>query len=89
MTTALIRIINWEEGNYYITDKPNPRGEIVIGGGIVSPGYYKNDEKTKEEFFEDKDTWWFRTGDIGEIHPDGSIKIIGNYFLIGNLQIKY
>ncbi|CAH1104812.1 unnamed protein product [Psylliodes chrysocephalus] len=76
MTTALIRIINWEEGNYYITDKPNPRGEIVIGGGIVSPGYYKNDEKTKEEFFEDKDTWWFRTGDIGEIHPDGSIKII-------------
>ena len=26
-----IKLINWEEGNYRISDKPNPRGEIIIG----------------------------------------------------------
>jgi long-chain acyl-CoA synthetase len=30
-TNVDIRMINWEEGHYRITDKPNPRGEIVIG----------------------------------------------------------
>ena len=25
------KLVNWEEGNYRITDKPYPRGEIVIG----------------------------------------------------------
>ena len=32
MTGAEVRLINWEEGNYKVTDKPNPRGEIVLGG---------------------------------------------------------
>ena len=26
-----IKLINWEEGNYRITDKPLARGEIVVG----------------------------------------------------------
>lgn len=26
-----IKLVNWEEGNYRITDKPIPRGEIMIG----------------------------------------------------------
>lgn len=49
----------------------------ILGGENVSPGYYKNAEKTKEDFFEDDGKRWFRTGDIGEIHEDGVIKIIG------------
>ena len=36
-----VKLINWEEGNYLVTDSPNPRGEIVIGGGNVATGYYK------------------------------------------------
>ena len=60
-----------------VTDKPNPRGEIVIGGGNVALGYYKLPEKTKEDFFTDGDGLrWFRTGDIGEMYPDGTLKII-------------
>ncbi|KAL0274114.1 UNVERIFIED_CONTAM: hypothetical protein PYX00_006617 [Menopon gallinae] len=71
-----IRLVDWEEGNYRVKDKPYPRGEIVIGGENVSNGYYKLAEKTKEDFFEENGRQWFKTGDIGEVHPDGSIKII-------------
>jgi long-chain acyl-CoA synthetase len=75
-------LINWEEGNYRVTNKPYPQGEVLIGGEMVSVGYYKNPEKTAEEFFEEDDKRWFKTGDIGEVHPDGVLKIIGE-ILIG------
>merc|ERR1712012_307890 len=71
-----IKIVNWEEGNYLITDKPYPRGEIHVGGRHVAMGYYLNEEKTKEEFYEEDDIRWFRTGDIGQVEADGVIRII-------------
>lgn len=73
-----IKLVDWEEGNYRVTDKPFPRGEIIIGGDNISPGYYKMPERTKEEFFEEGGRRWFKTGDIGEFHADGVMKIIGN-----------
>lgn len=76
-TVCDIRLENWEEAGYRVTDHPHPRGEILIGGDIVSTGYYKLPEKTKEDFFQEDGKQWFRTGDIGEFHADGSIKIIG------------
>ncbi|XP_073986590.1 acyl-CoA synthetase long-chain isoform X2 [Rhodnius prolixus] len=99
-TTACdIRLVDWDEGNYRVTDKPFPRGEIVIGGSNISPGYYKNPEKTREEFFEEDGRRWFRTGDIGECHPDGVIKIIdrkkdlvklqaGEYVSLGKVEAE-
>ncbi|CAG2120928.1 unnamed protein product, partial [Medioppia subpectinata] len=27
-----IKLVDWSEGNYRVTDSPNPRGELVIGG---------------------------------------------------------
>lgn len=71
-----IRLINWEEGNYRVTNKPYPQGEIVVGGTSVSKGYYKLPGKTDEDFFEEDGQRWFRTGDVGEVHPDGVLKII-------------
>lgn len=71
-----VRLINWEEGKYRITNKPYPQGEIVIGGDSVSKGYFKLPGKTEEEFFEQDGRRWFKTGDIGEFHPDGVLKII-------------
>lgn len=72
-----IRLVNWEEGNYKVTDKPWPRGEIYIGGGNVAKGYLKNKEKTEEEFFtDDEGRRWFKTGDIGQVEADGTLRII-------------
>uniref|UniRef100_A0A8C1IXF4 long-chain-fatty-acid--CoA ligase n=2 Tax=Cyprinus carpio TaxID=7962 RepID=A0A8C1IXF4_CYPCA len=68
---------DWEEGGYFSTDKPNPRGEILIGGPNVTMGYYKNEQKNREDFFVDANGQrWFCTGDIGEFHHDGCLKII-------------
>ena len=36
MTGAEGRLINWEEGNYKVTDQPNPRGEIILGGDSIA-----------------------------------------------------
>jgi len=71
-----IKIVNWEEGNYLITDKPYPRGEIHVGGRHVAMGYYLNEEKTKEEFYDEDEIRWFRTGDIGQVEADGVVRII-------------
>ncbi|XP_071454206.1 long-chain-fatty-acid--CoA ligase 4 isoform X1 [Hetaerina americana] len=86
-TVCDIRLVDWEEGNYRVTDKPHPRGEIIIGGETVSSGYYKNPSKTKEDFFEADGRRWFRTGDIGEAHADGVIKIIDRKKDLVKLQL--
>lgn len=49
-----------------------PRGEICLKGKTCFSGYYKNPELTNEVI---KDGW-FHTGDIGEILPNGALKII-------------
>uniref|UniRef100_A0A8D2QGW8 long-chain-fatty-acid--CoA ligase n=1 Tax=Zonotrichia albicollis TaxID=44394 RepID=A0A8D2QGW8_ZONAL len=72
-----IKLMNWEEGGYYNTDKPYPRGEILIGGQNVTVGYYKNEARTKKDFTVDENGQrWLHTGDIGEFHHDGCLKII-------------
>ncbi|CAN6572604.1 unnamed protein product [Malus baccata var. baccata] len=50
----------------------HPCGEICVRGKTVFAGYYKNPELTREAI---KDGW-FHTGDIGEILPNGVIKVI-------------
>ena len=35
---AQIKLVNWEDGGYKVTDKPNPRGEIHIGGRFITDG---------------------------------------------------
>lgn len=55
------------------------KGEVLVGGECVSMGYYKLPSKTAEEFFEEDGKRWFKTGDIGEMHPDGVLKIIGMF----------
>ncbi|CAH2243181.1 jg3976 [Pararge aegeria aegeria] len=72
-----IKLVNWVEGNYRVTNTPYRQGEVVIGGDSVAEGYYKNPDKTREEFIDIEGRRWFRSGDIAELHHDGCIKIIG------------
>lgn len=44
------KLVSWEEGGYLTSDKPMPRGEIVVGGHSVTAGYFKNQEKTNEVY---------------------------------------
>ena len=75
--------------------RPNPRGEICIGGEAVAKGYFKKDELNKESFFVENGKRWFKSGDIGEYDKTGSLKIIdrkkdlvklqlGEYVSLGN-----
>ncbi|CAF3295265.1 unnamed protein product [Rotaria sp. Silwood2] len=97
--SAEIRLIDWDEGHYKTTDKPNPRGEVLIGGKIVADSYFGDAAKENDNFKEIEGTRYFFTGDIGEVFPDGTLKIIdrkkdvvkirnGEYVSLGKVEMS-
>ncbi len=65
------------EMKYFSTDttggKPTPRGEIMVRGAGISPGYWRDPVMTKETFTSDG---WIHTGDVGRMAPQGYMTII-------------
>jgi len=58
-------------------DRPLPLGgvgTIQIRGPAVMKGYWRNPEKTAEDFTRDG---WFRTGDLGTVAEGGYVTIVG------------
>jgi fatty-acyl-CoA synthase len=46
-------------------------GEVVIHGNTVALGYYDDPEATEQSF----GSGWFRTGDLGVMHPDNYVEL--------------
>ena len=46
-------------------------GEVMFRGNIIMKGYFKNEGATNQAFYDG----WFHSGDMGVIHPDGSIQL--------------
>jgi long-chain acyl-CoA synthetase len=57
----------------YFANSHPPRGEICFRGAPVIKGYFKMPDKTAEAIDQDG---WLHSGDVGELRPNGSIKII-------------
>ena len=49
-------------------------GEVLVRGKSIFPGYWRNDEATKEAFTADG---WYATGDLGELDDEGFLSITG------------
>jgi len=54
---------------------PGEKGEIIIKGGNVMHGYWKNESATKETI---KDGWLY-TGDMGYMSEDGFLYVLGRF----------
>ena len=51
--------------------------------------YYEMPEKTAEDFFVAHGRTWFKTGDIGQMEDDGTLKIIDRKKDLVKLQVRY
>src|SRR5204863_3962096 len=49
-------------------------GEVLLRTAAMMDGYYREPEKTREVITADG---YYRSGDLGEIAPDGALRIIG------------
>jgi long-chain acyl-CoA synthetase len=58
---------------YLSTDKPHPRGELLIRGHTVFREYLKNEKETKKALDDDG---WFATGDICTVDELGRFSVI-------------
>jgi long-chain acyl-CoA synthetase len=58
---------------YYSTDKPYPRGELLLRGPTIFREYYRSPEDTAKAILPDG---WFCTGDIASVDEMGRFTII-------------
>lgn len=71
MACVKIRLRDVPEMGYLHTNNP-PTGEIQFWGPICTPGYFNNEEKTKELI----NDGWLSSGDIGRVNPNMSVSIV-------------
>jgi fatty acid CoA ligase FadD9 len=91
------KLIDVPELGYYTTDRPHPRGELLVKTATATPGYYRRPDVTAQAFDADG---YYRTGDVmAEIEPDhlayvdrrnNVIKLAqGEFVALANLEAVY
>ena len=91
------KLIDVPELGYFLTDKPHPRGELLVKTHTVMQGYYKNPKATASVFDE---SGYYRTGDVmAQIGPDELIYLDrrnnvqklaqGEFVAIAQLETSY
>ncbi|XP_023554638.1 probable acyl-activating enzyme 5, peroxisomal [Cucurbita pepo subsp. pepo] len=68
---AAVDVVDLETGKSVKQDGVSI-GEIVVRGGSIMVGYWKDREATAKSM---TDEGWFLTGDVGVMHPDGYLEI--------------
>ena len=71
--TLEVCLMDVPDMEYLSTDKPQPRGELLIRGNSLFAGYYRSPEETAKAMLPDG---WFRTGDIATVDKMGRFQII-------------
>ncbi|WFD23107.1 long-chain-fatty-acid--CoA ligase [Malassezia equina] len=73
-----LRLRDCPELGYLSTDKPCPRGEIMLQSNAVFGGYEGDPKKTDETLIDlhDGRGKWLATGDVGQIDQYGRVQII-------------
>jgi fatty acid CoA ligase FadD9 len=62
------KLVDVPDLGYFRTDRPHPRGELLVKTETMFPGYYKRPEITADVFDVDG---YYRTGDVvAEVGPD-------------------
>ena len=91
------KLVDVPELGYFSTDRPHPRGELLVKSAAAMTGYYKRPELTAEVFDADG---YYRTGDVvAELAPDrlayvdrrnNVIKLSqGEFVAVANLEAIY
>jgi len=79
-----VKLVDVKEAGYLTSETPQ-RGEVWLRGPSVTKGYFKRPDLNEDESVFTKDGW-FRTGDVGEWHADGTLKIIDRIKNLVKLQ---
>jgi len=74
MPGTCIRLVTVGDGSQFSLEHKPPTGEIFLNSTSMFSAYLGDTEGTLEVIDDDG---WFRTGDVGQLNPDGSISIIG------------
>jgi malonyl-CoA/methylmalonyl-CoA synthetase len=72
LTGISMRVANAETGALEL--EPDVVGTLQVKGPNVFAGYWRDKEKTRDEFTTDG---WFKTGDVGRIDRNGYVHIVG------------
>ena len=74
-------------GDDGVAVEPGQPGVLQVRGPNVFKGYWRNPQKTAEEF---RDLGWFVTGDVATQDPDGRVTLVGrakDLIIAGGLNI--